>query len=222
MEGSPVIGITVDIEGEYLRVKHYYSEAVIRVFGIPLLIPPVGDPLSYAEKIDGLLISGGRDVDPSYYGEAMMPQVKPVPRQRSNFEIALLREIIKRHKPVLGICYGMQVINVALGGSLYQDIASQFPTEIDHAKDSHTVVIGKNRFLKEGEYRVNSTHHQAVRELGAGLVDFVFSPDKLKEAFYLEGYPFLVGVQWHPERLMNESLSSDLFHSFMSASRKKK
>lgn len=221
MESKPVIGITIDIEGEYLRVKHHYPEAVIKASGIPVLISPVDDPVSYVEKIDGLILSGGGDLEPSYYGETMITKLKPVQRQRSDFEISLLKEIMKQHKPVLAICYGMQLINVALGGSLYQDIGLQFSSEIDHTKGSHQVVIEKNRFFKEGKYRVNSTHHQAVKKLGTGLVGFAFSPDKLIEAFSMKEYPFLVGVQWHPERLMHESLSSGLFLSFVNATNKR-
>lgn len=221
MADSPIIGITVSVEDEYLRLKHHYPDAIIEVSGIPLLIPPAGNPPSYVEEIDGLLIPGGGDIDPFYYREAMMPQVKAVPRRRSDFEIALLKEMVNHQKPVFGICYGMQLINVAFGGTLYQDITSQVSSKINHTKDSHTVVIGRNRFLKEGEYSVNSTHHQAVKELGAGLIGFAISPDKLIEAFYMEGYPFLIGVQWHPERLMDDSLSLALFNSFVSASKEK-
>ncbi|MBI5188506.1 MAG: gamma-glutamyl-gamma-aminobutyrate hydrolase family protein [Nitrospirae bacterium] len=215
----PIIGITTDIEGEYLRLKHRYSDAIIRAGGAPVLIPPTGNPVSYAERIDGLLISGGDDLNPSYYNEPIMPQVKPVSRQRSDFGISLLKEVVNRQKPVLGICYGMQLINVAFGGTLYQDIDSQLSVEINHRKDYHIIVITENRFLKKGRFSVNSTHHQAVKELGTNLKAFVYSTDNLIEAFYMEDYPFLVGVQWHPERLIDDSLSSDLFNSFVEASK---
>jgi putative glutamine amidotransferase len=146
--------------------------------------------------------------------------VKLVPRERSDFEISLLKEMIRHKKPVFGICYGMQLINVALGGTLYQDIESQLSSDINHRKGYHKIVIQENRFIQEGEFSVNSTHHQAIKELGAGLVDFVFSPDKLIEAFYRKDYPFLVGVQWHPERLLDDNLSLALFYSFIGASKR--
>jgi putative glutamine amidotransferase len=217
---DPVIGITMDIKGEHLRLKCYYSDAIIKAGGIPLLIPLSDDALIYVEKIDGLLVPGGGDLNPLYYNEIMMPQVKVVPRQKSDFEISLLRGVINLHKPILGICYGMQLINVALGGTIYQDIESQVSSGINHRKGYHTVVVEENKFLKKGEFSVNSTHHQAVKELGAGIRGLAFSPDKLIEAFYGTDYPFLVGVQWHPERLMNDSLSLELFRSFIEKAKK--
>jgi putative glutamine amidotransferase len=218
---SPIIGITIDREDEYLRLKQHYTDAVIRVGGMPILLPPIGNPLPYAESINGLLIPGGDDLDPFYYNEEMTPTVKPVPRQRSDFEISLLKEVVSREKPVLGICYGMQLINVVFGGTLYQDIGSELSVEINHGKGYHIIVIAENRFLTKGKFSVNSTHHQAIKRLGNGLIDFARSPDKIIEAFYRGDYPFLVGVQWHPEHLMDDNLSIDLFYSFVKASREK-
>jgi putative glutamine amidotransferase len=213
MINKPVIGITTGIEGEYLRLRRDEAD------GMTVFIPPLENAIFYAEMIDALLIPGGSDINPSYYHEEMLPQVEPVSRERSVFEISLLRAVMKLNKPVLGICYGMQLINVAFGGTLYQDIGSQLSSDIDHSKGNHRIAIQKNRFLREGEFSVNSTHHQAVKKLGIGLAGFAFSSDKLIEALHARDYPFLVGVQWHPERLLEDSLSLELFRLFVEASK---
>ena len=214
---NPVIGITTDIAVEYLRIKRHYVDAILKSGGVPMLLPPAGNPYIYAEKVDGLLIPGGDDLDPSYYNEERLPEVKLVSKERSGFEIALLKEMMKLRKPVLGICYGMQLINAAFGGTLYQDIESQLKVAINHKTDYHIIVITENRFLREGRFSVNSTHHQAIKEPGSGLSIIARSPDNLIEAFCREDYPFLIGIQWHPERQSEEELSVDIFDSFVKA-----
>jgi len=216
--GRPIIGITTDSEGEYLKVKHQYPDAITKAGGVPFLIPLSGSTAFYSERINGLLIPGGNDLDPFYYNEPMLSNVKPVSRKKSDFEISLLKEIMSLHKPVLGICYGMQLINVAFGGTLFQDIESQLSVEINHKKDYHIIVITENRFLEKGRFSVNSTHHQAIKKLGSGLSAFAYSNDNLIEAFYKDDYPFLIGVQWHPERLKDNELSTSLFKFFLEAS----
>jgi putative glutamine amidotransferase len=216
---SPLIGITLDIEGEYLSLRRNYGEAISKAGGMPVFLPPSEDVESYAEMIDALLIPGGGDINPSYYHEEILPQVEPVPHERSDFEISLLQAVMKLNKPVFGICYGMQLINVASGGTLFQDIDSQLSSDIDHRNGYHKIKIQENRFLKKGEFSVNSTHHQAVKKLAMGLAGFALSSDNLIEAFHARDYPFLVGVQWHPERLLGDKLSSELFDLFVEASK---
>jgi putative glutamine amidotransferase len=215
---KPIIGITTDIKGEHLKMKYHYADVITKAGANPVLIPPSPYPKDYAKNINGLIIPGGADLDPRYYQETSLPTVKPIPKKRSDFEISLLKEVMKLRKPVIGICYGMQLINVALGGTLYQDIDSQLSVEINHKKGYHIIVIAENRFLRKGRFSVNSTHHQAVKKLGSGLKAFAFSADNIVEAFYHDKLPYLVGVQWHPERLPDNKLSLMLFNSFVKAS----
>jgi len=216
---KPIIGITTDIDSEYIKLKHGYCKAVKLAGGIPVLLPARGDAEAYQKMIHGLLIPGGDDLAPSYYGEDMMPKVNPVLKERSDFEMSLFRKVLQLRKPILGICYGMQLINVALGGALYQDIDSDVTLDISHKKDYHLIVITENMFVKKGTFSVNSTHHQAVKKLGSGLSAFAYSEDRLIEAFYGKDCNFLVGVQWHPERLMENELSLNLFKSFIEAAK---
>lgn len=211
-ERKPIIGVTFGREGEYLRLKYQYPPAIINAGGMPVLIPYGNDPSSVAETIDGFLIPGGGDIDPVYFSEKQYPVAKPVSRERTDFEIALLKNIMKIKKPVFGICYGMQLINVVFGGSLYNDIGSQFGGTIDHTRGEHRIVGHGN--LINGEFIVNSSHHQAVKRLGKGLAVCAVSGDDLVEAISLNDYPFLCGFQWHPER-SDSDLSRNLFSAFI-------
>ena len=227
IKNKPLIGITIDIDGEYLRLKRLYPPAIIRTGGIPLMIPSGNDPSLIADAIDGLLIPGGKDIDPFYFSEAPHPTVRTVQRERTDFEIALLRTVMERKKPVFGICYGMQLINVALGGNLYQDIESQINNALDHRNGNHSIKIIQDSGCKiqdtrttiqDSRFVVNSSHHQAVRKLGGGLEACAFSDDGIVEAFFLRDYPFLFAVQWHPER-SDDELSLRLLRLFMEEAR---
>lgn len=213
----PLIAITADVEDKYLKLNKQYAAAVEAAGACPILLAPSKCVEKLASKIDGLLIPGGDDLHPSYYNEEADYEMKLVDRERSDFELALIHEIIKSSKPVLGICYGMQLINVAFKGNLYQDIKLQIPLAMDHKKDYHLINAGDNRLIESGGYNVNSSHHQAVKVLGHGLKPIAMSADNIIEAFCKEDYPFLLGVQWHPER-MQDKLSEKIFRSFVEAS----
>lgn len=213
----PIIGITTDIDDKNIKLNRQYADAVEAAGACPVLLIPSDNAPEIITKIDGLLISGGDDLNPAYYKQKINYEIKIVDRKRSSFELLLIHEIIKLKRPVLGICYGMQLINVAFGGSLYQDIGSQVTMAIDHKKDYHIIKVVENRFIERGEYNVNSSHHQAIESLGRDLKAIAFSEDNIIEAVYNDNYPYFLGVQWHPERL-NDNLSEKIFRSFVEAS----
>ena len=165
----------------------------------------------YVDALDGLLLQGGADMSPKSYGESPMNPAWSGDEVRDQYEIELFHEFVTQGKPVFGICRGHQVINVALGGTLYQDIATQCPTGGKHRDDAaydqcfHEMRILPNTWLSKlypgtQATRINTIHHQAVRELGEGLVvEAMSEPDGMVEALRWEGHSFVVGVQWHPE-----------------------
>lgn len=212
----PIIGITADVEDKRLKLNRDYAEAVENAGAIPVLLVPSRNAADIASRIDGLLIPGGKDLHPLYYNEAIDYEIKIVERDRSDFEFAVIHEIIKLKKPVLGICYGMQLINVAFGGTLYQDIRQQVPDAMEHREGYHAIKVSDNKFIGDGEFKVNSSHHQAVKLMGRGLDAVAFSADGIVEAVGREDYPFIFGVQWHPERLQ-DSLSEKIFRAFVEA-----
>lgn len=208
MANKPLIGITVDVGNSYYRLRDEYIEAVIGAGGIPVLIPPQ-DPSPLITIIDGLIIPGGDDPDPSYYSEGPHPMTKIVSKERSDFELSLIELFLKTERPILGICYGMQLMNILFGGTLYQDISDQLKDSIDHRED-HTVILRDNPILSDLDtLTINSSHHQAVRDLGKGLEVFAVSPDGIIEGIYLREHPFVIGLQWHPERGLKRTDSPD-------------
>lgn len=228
---KPLIGITADMENEQLKLKKDYIRAVADAGGLSLIIAPIDDAAGIAGSIDGLVLSGGDDMPPDYYGEALSipPDVfRAIERERVDFEISLFKEMMKRQKPILAICYGMQMVNVALGGTLYQDIEIQAKEAKNHRQGEHTINVTQSSAsalggsLQPSAFTVNSSHHQAVKNLAHGLEIFALSEDGIIEGFYMEDYPFLVCCQWHPERgLERDGISSALFKAFVEASNKK-
>jgi putative glutamine amidotransferase len=183
--------------------------------------------------LDGLLLTGGADIDPARYGEARLPECGEVEPERDELELALTGMALDRDLPTLGICRGMQVLNVATGGALYQDIATQRPESAPHAhittpRDyrAHSVAVERASRLGEilgaSEIQVNSLHHQAVKLPGAGARIVAWSSDGIAEAMELSDKRFAVAVQYHPEELVaTDALSRRLFAAFTQACRER-
>ena len=195
-----------------------YVDAVQEAGGVPRLIPPGqdGEALeALASRMDGLLLAGGGDVDPSLYGQAPHPALGRVDRARDDLELALACLALRRGLPILGICRGIQVLNVATGGTLYQDLPSERPGSLHHGcfqpqfpadHIAHEVTLKPESLLARTMGRealpVNSRHHQGVDRLGEGWRAVAHAPDGLVEAMEAPGHPFALGVQWHPENLI--------------------
>ncbi len=222
----PIIAITAKTEELRGRpqttIPDAYAKAVEEAGGIPFIVPILGKSENIAliaRMAQGFIFSGGDDIHPRYYGEKPLLNLELSPDERTDFEIALFREAIGLQKPILGICLGTQLINVALGGSLYQDIPTQVPTAINH-RSTHSVTISEGTLLHTilaGNIQVMSAHHQAVKTPGKGLTVSALSPDGVVEAIEMTGYPFLVGVQWHPEREPDNAQTRRLFKAFVEA-----
>lgn len=233
---QPIIGFTTSTNEDesVLQMNCSYLNALTHADAIPVLLPPTIDPsviTRYAQLVDGLLLSGGVDIDPLRYGENQQWDCGEISPLRDAFELAICKEFLLQKKPVLGICRGVQVMNVALGGSLYQDLQH---TASDHSiahrqkqrscYASHPVTIFRETLLHQifdaDELPVNSLHHQAVRHIGEGLVPSACSPDGIIEAIEMPSQPFFIGVQWHPERLWDQQeteMHSKLFSAFVRA-----
>ena len=239
----PLIGITADSsageqtgfktnpEGLY-SLAGRYCDAIEHAGGLPIIIPHLQSRAQIRRllsRIDGLLISGGGfDIDPAYYNEQRMPKLGKINPHRTFTELESIAFGLDRDLPMLGICGGAQAINVALGGSLYQDIATQLPRAQSHQQaersdnHGHVVEVSRGTLLYKicGRQRlkVNTTHHQAIRKIGAGLAMNAIALDGVVEGIESEDHSFVLGLQWHPEVLApKEVVQRKIFSSFVSA-----
>jgi putative glutamine amidotransferase len=210
----PAIGITIACDAPrrgYLGLHRDYLRAVEQAGGLPLVLAPgtPADAPDLVARLDGLLLSGGSDVDPTLYGAAPHPKLGRVFRERDDFELALAREALTRDLPLLCICRGHQVLNVARGGTLVQDLPSQRPGPVEHgaraaaSRRVHAVDVRPgtrlHALLGREQVLVNSSHHQAIDALGEGLSISATAPDGVIEGVELGAARFALGVQWHPE-----------------------
>lgn len=225
----PSIGITPDLaeataqDPAAYSLKLSYTEAVIRAGGLPFVLPHSTEWAvieGLLDRVSGLVVSGGAfDIPPAFYGETPREGLGPVKVARTEFELALLRVALQKKTPVLGICGGMQLINVALGGTLHQDIKTELPSARvhqqthDRSQPQHPVDVRDHTILADvvgrGQLMVNSTHHQSIHRVAEGLVVAAVAPDGVVEAIEREGEAFVMGVQWHPE-LMIDSVPPNL------------
>jgi putative glutamine amidotransferase len=236
----PVIGLTHSIQQDErkLYMPMSYSNVIRDAGGTPVLLPITREDEvieAYANLVDGVLFSGGEDVDPGFYGEDQLWACGDVLPLRDDFEVKLCRILLEKYpeKPILGVCRGEQVLNVALGGTLYQDVKSQLPGCIAHQQHqispyaSHRVMIEADSKLHviygDTKVAVNSFHHQAVKDIAPGLIITARAADGVIEGFEKPDHPYFVGVQWHPERLVEREENANhkqLFKSFVDACRK--
>lgn len=214
----PVIAILTGGKGRLPHNPDLYLHAIGVAGAEAVFIGPDEGVKDTVMHYAGFLIPGGRDIDPLLYNEECIAEVDIEEAQRVDFDLALFRAAVGEGRPVLGICYGMQLINVAMGGTLFQDIALQRGRAVNHREGNHGLQVSTNPFFESGGYEVNSSHHQAVKETGGGLSAFASSPDGIIEAFYGPECRFLLGVQWHPERMSNR-ISNFVFTSFVRACR---
>ncbi len=214
-------------------VAQRYLEALQAAGAAVLIVPPTFSPMQtpyLLERVDGVLLSGGGDLAPAHHGGQPHPKVYGVLPERDALELALARLAVERRVPLLGICRGIQVLNVALGGTLYEDLEDQMPNALPHRRDPRTertllahevTVAAESRLaaiLGDTHLPVNSLHHQGIRDLAPGLRATAHAPDGLVEGVEVPEHPFALAVQWHPEWLYDtDTRMAALFRAFVVA-----
>lgn len=227
---KPLIGVTSDLDNNNdTLVQSRYIQAIRLAGGVPVVLPVGMDGIEeLCERLDGLLLIGGEDIDPFLYGEEPHLKLGKVSPVRDRMELALIHGMAKLDKPILGICRGHQLLNVAFGGTIYQDIHAQLSgdllqhlqrTDLEFATHSVDIVQGSKLAELAGasEIRVNTLHHQAVKDVKAPLVVTARARDGVIEALESREHKFVVGVQWHPEAMVDgqDAVASKLFERFI-------
>ncbi len=232
-----MIGITTrngkDRDGHPLTaLQHSYINAIVQAGGLPVLLPailPEEDFRDLYSRLSGILFSGGGDVAKEHFNGSPHPRIGEVDEKRDFTELSLMRSAVNDGKPILGICRGAQVMNVALGGTLYTHIHDQLPGALDHDYPGdlrraivHPVNVDETTRSAEifGEtlLNVNSLHHQGLKDIAPGLRVAGHAPDGLVEVVEITDHPYAVAVQWHPEWLTDQPSMQRLFKSFVDAS----
>lgn len=233
---KPLIGITTRNSRDADRhpttsLQHTYTNAIVQAGGLPILIPsmlPEEDFQALYANVAGILFTGGGDISLKYFSGADHPRIGEVDESRDQTELYLMRSAVRDGKPILGICRGAQVMNVALGGTLYTHIYDQLPGALDHAYPGdlrrtivHPVNVDETTRSAEifGEtlLNVNSLHHQGLKDIAPSLRVAGHAPDGLVEVVEIPDHPYAIAVQWHPEWLTDQPSMQRLFKSFVDA-----
>ena len=230
---KPIVGVMPlwDDEKDSIWMVPGYMDGISQAGGLPIIFPFTADEQELEQLMwlcDGFLLTGGHDVSPEMYHEPPMEGLVVSCPTRDGMESIVLRRALERDLPVLGICRGIQFINVFLGGTLYQDLPTQHPSGIEHHQAPpydqpiHAVAVAEgsplHHCLDTGRLAVNSYHHQAVKTLAPSLEAMAHSPDGLIEAVYMPGKKFLWAVQWHPEfSYITDAHSQSIFRAFIEA-----
>ena len=232
---KPLIGVTPLYDRErnsYWMLPDYFL-ALEEVGAVPVMLPLTAEEeecKKLVETFDGFLMAGGPDVAPAYYGEAELAKVNEICPERDGAELTLLRLLWETDKPVFGICRGLQILNAHLGGTLFQDLKTEHPSDTNHRmaapydRAEHTVSLCKDTplcaLLNAETIGVNSCHHQAIKTLAPALRPMAIAPDGLVEAVYAPEKRFVWAVQWHPEFFFRKDENSrTIFAAFVNAAR---
>ena len=232
---KPVIGVVPGCDGrEYSKVRRTYTDAVLRAGGIPVILPQVDDDATAREllsRIDGIVFTGGEDIDPEYYGETVLNETVEIDARRDTVDVRYARIALERRIPILAICRGEQLMNVVLGGSLYQDLPTQKPSPTAHRQKeggkvpTHAIAVSEgstlHRVMGLDTLWVNSFHHQAVKVPSDRVKVVAIAGDGVVEAFESQSKKqWLLAVQFHPEMLLRGDDSwLGIFKAFVKAAR---
>ncbi len=241
---KPLIGITCYIDYDDSKrkypfifafdyVKRQYYLAIQDAGGVPIILPNIEKMNlvdNYIKTLDGLLLAGGGDVHPSFFHERIKAKNLSIKIERDRFEIALAKKALRKKLPILGICRGLQVINIVLGGTIFQDLSLRKKKTLNHKpeavirfKKRHKVKIKEDSRLfsivKKKEILVNTSHHQIIKDVAPSLSASAWSEDGVIEALEGKGKEFLISVQWHPEAMIKHPSSRALFRAFVKACR---
>ena len=225
----PVIGISaIDDDKHWMyQQRTSYSDAIWENGGLSIYLP-CRESLEDVEQVvslcDGLLVPGGADIDPSLYGEERVEECGKSHLVNDRYDLALIHEAVRQNKPVLAICRGLQAVNVAFGGTLYQDIPTQYETKVKHSsglaskENYHRVILKEGSYIERlcgrGEILTNTSHHQAIMDLAEGFTVTARCEDGIIEAIECEERN-IIALQWHPERMQDEETFRRLFAEFV-------